>query len=275
MKRIFLFWIAGVLLATSGVSAETLQAELYKKDGGAWYVFLVKNGGEELTIRLNKSKVNRTILVDEVERLNIQHPEYDEAQVQQKFDEADYAAVITVLEPVAASSADYMGIPNNLQNAFGLLMNAYYWNGDHAKANTAALKLGLTQDPVLKLSAMNIQALTAMHAGNLAEAETVLSEISDPAAKLYLQACLQQANQQPEAAIQTAVELIANHPNDMRWMPVTELLCANLYLDMGRTNSAIATARQTEKFYAGTSIGKEAQTLRETLEKSEKIKSLK
>ena len=73
MKRIFLFWIAGVLLASSGFSAENPKAELYKKDGGAWRVFLIKNGGKELTIRLDKSKVNRTIPVDEVERLNIQH----------------------------------------------------------------------------------------------------------------------------------------------------------------------------------------------------------
>ncbi len=269
MKRIFLFLIAGVLWTSSGFSAENLNAELYKKDGGAWRVFLIKNGGEELTIRLAKSKVNRTIPIDEVERLNIEHPEYDETLVQQHFDEADYAAVITALEPVAAPVADYMGVPNNLQDAFGLLMNAYFWNGDREKARAAALKLKITQDQTLKLSALTLLALTSLTDGNLADAEAILAEMSDPAAKLYLQARLQQAKQQPEAAIQTAVQLIANHPNDMLWMPLTELLCANLYLDMGRTNSAIATARQTEKFYAGTSIGKEAQTLRETLEKSE------
>ncbi len=269
MKRVFLFWIAGVLLATSGASAEDLQAELYKKDGNAWHVFLIKNDGKELTVRLNKSKVNRIILVNEVERLNLQHLEYDETIVQQNFNEADYAAVIAALEPVAASSADYMAIPNNLQNAFGLLMNAYSRNGDRKKAYAAAMKLKSTQDSALKLSAKTVLALSSIAAGNLAEAEAVLAEITDPAAKLYLQAALQQANQQPEAAIQTAIQLIANHPNDMLWMPRTELLCANLYLDLGRTNSAIATARQTQKFYAGTNIEKEAQALRETLEKSE------
>jgi len=265
MERMFLFWIVGVLLATSGVSAEDLQAELYKKDGNAWHVFLVKNGGEELTIRLNKSKVNRTLPVNDVERLMIQHSEYDEDLVQQNFNDADYAAVIAALEPVAASSADYMVIPNNLQDAFGLLMNAYSQNGDQEKAYAAALKLKNTQDAALKLSAQTVLALSAIATGNLAEAEAVCSEISDPAAKLYLQAVLQRANHQPKTAIQTAVQLIANHPNDMLWMPRTELLCANLYLDMGRTNSAIATARQTQKFYAGTNIEKEAKALFETL----------
>ena len=144
-------------------------------------------------------------------------------------------------------------------------MNAYYRNGDRAKAYEAALKLKITKDPALKLSALTLQALSSIAAGSLAEAEAVCSEISNPAAKLYLQASLQRARQQPEAAIQTAVELIADHPNDMLWMPLTELLCAELYLDLGMTNSAEATARQTETFYAGTSIGKEAQVLRQNI----------
>jgi len=266
MKRIFLFCIAGVLLATSGFSAENPKAELYKKDGGAWRVFLIKNGGKKLTIRLDKSKANRTIPIDEVERLNVEHPTYDEALVQQHFDEAEYAAVITALEPIAAPVADYMGLPNNLQDAFGLLMNAYYWNGDLAKAQSAALDLSGTPHQALKLSAQKIQILTAIARDQLVEGESVLLDISDPVAKLYLTACMQRARGKAEAAIQTAVELIAKHPNDLGWMPLTELLCAELYLDLGMTNSAAATARQAEKFYAGTSIGKEAQAFRETLE---------
>ncbi len=269
MKRIFLFWIAGVLLASSGFSAESPKAELYKKDGGAWHVFLIKNGGEELTIRLDKSKANRTFKIAEIDRLEIKHSDYDESVAQALFNEANYAAVITELEPVAAPVADYMGIQNNLQDAFGLLMNAYYWNDDLQKARAAALKLKITQHQALKLSALSIQVLTSLAAGDIADAEAVLSEVSNPAAKLYLHACVQRASQHPEAAIQTAVELIANHPNDMLWMPITELLCAELYLNMGMTNSAIAAARQTEKFYVGMNIEKEAQALQETLEKSD------
>jgi len=212
---------------------------------------------------LEKSKANTTVEIDDIDRLGIKHPEYDDAFVQQNFNEANYASVITALEPIAAPSAEYMGIPNNLQDAFALLMNAYYWNGDLVKAREAALFLKDTQDLHLKLAAQKIQALTAIADGDLTDAEDVFAEISEPAAKLYLRACIERAGQKPEAAIQTAVELIAKHPNDMVWMPLTELLCAELYLDIGMTNSAEATARQAENFYAGTNIEKEAQALRQ------------
>lgn len=265
MKRIFLFFIAGLLLASAGFSDEKLSAELYKKDGGAWRVFLIKSGEKIITIRLEKSTVDRDIEVSEIDRLEINHPRYDKASVQQDFDEANYAAVITTLEPVVASSAGYMGIPNNLQEDFAFLMNAYYWNGDLEKARDAALALNATQDESLKLSAQKIQVLTKIATRDIPAAEAVISNITDPAAKLYLQACLQRAQNAPETAIQMAVKLIANYPNDMRWMPITELLCAELYLDLGMTNSAEATARQTEKFYAGTNIGKEAQALRQDI----------
>ena len=68
MKRIFHFLIVGILLTSSGFSAENPRAELYKKDGGAWKVFLIKSGDEKITIRLEKSKTSRPIDVAEIDQ---------------------------------------------------------------------------------------------------------------------------------------------------------------------------------------------------------------
>ncbi len=65
----------------------------------------------------------------------------------------------------------------------------------------------------------------------------------------------------PHEAIQIAIEVIAQFANNMQWLPPSELLVAELYLDMGRTNSAMVTARQSKKMYVGTNIGKEAEAL--------------
>jgi len=60
--------------------------------------------------------------------------------------------------------------------------------------------------------------------------------------------------------------VVAQHKNDMKWLPPSELLGAELYLEMGRTNSAFVTARQTQKIYAGMNFGKEAEAMRSKLE---------
>jgi len=268
MKRLFGTLIGTALLISSGFCAEPPLAVLYKTDGRAWKVFLIKNGREKLTIRLHKSKANTTVEAEEVDRLEMVHPEYNADLVQLHFNQADYSAVIAALEPVVLPVTDYMGFPNNLQEPCDRLMQAYSWNGDAAKAAGLADLLRISPDPERKVSALVIRALSALAQNEPAAAETCRAAIDEPAAELYVRAAMEQAQGEPEKAIQTAVELIATHPNNMNWMPPVELLCAKLYLELGMTNSAIATARQTEKIYAGMNVEKEARALRSTISES-------
>jgi len=268
MKRIFVFLIGLALLVPAGFADGGPLAVVYKKDGRAWRLILMGNDGTYLTGRTEKLSEVKQIALADIDRLDIQNGEYDENSVRRRFNEADYTAVITALEPVLTSSADFMGIRNNLHDAFNLLMQAYHENGDVGKAREASSRLMETSNPELKCSAQVCRVLAALAGGDLKTAEAVQAEISDPAAKLYARACVERARQKPETAIQTAVELIAEHPNDLNWMPRTELLCAELYLEMGMTASAGAAARQTQKLYAGTNTGKEAQALRSILEQS-------
>jgi len=251
----------------SGFASEDVQAVLYKRDGRALRVFLIQSKGDLLTIRLDKSNVNSTIEIARVERLKIKHFPYDETSVQQKFNQAEYAAVIATLEPVAAASAEYMGVQNNLQDVFNLLMKAYYRNGDMEKARGASTHLLKTQALELKTSAQVIRGLSALADDDLETAEAIQDQMKDSAAKLYLKASIARANKQVKEAMQTVVELIASHPNDLDWMPLAEFLCARLYLDMDRPKSAAEVARQMGSLYAGTCIEKEAQILRQTIER--------
>ena len=106
MKRLFGILIGTALLISPGFCEEPPRAALYKIDGRAWKVFLIKNGTEKLTVRLVKSKANTTVDADEVDRLEIEHPEFNEALVDLSFNQADYPAVIAALEPVALPAAD-------------------------------------------------------------------------------------------------------------------------------------------------------------------------
>ena len=105
-----------------------------------------------------------------------------------------------------------------------------------------------------------------MATGDIATAEKIDLELPSETAKLYLKAAILRAKKQPQAAIKVAVDVIADHGNDLDWMPANELLCAKLYLDMGMTNSAVQTARQVEHLYAGTHISADAKKMHELLD---------
>ena len=78
------------------------------------------------------------------------------------------------------------------------------------------------------------------------------------AAKLYLLACVQRVQNEPKKAIQTVTSIIAEHGNDVEWLAPSELLSAQIYLDMAMTNSAVNTARQVMNMYAGTYVSGDA-----------------
>jgi len=266
MKKWLLYLMSVTLWMGSAVFAEPPQALLRKADGRTFKVFLIKNEGEKLTIRLHKSKVNRSIDVATVDRLEIQNSEYDADSVQQSFSEANYSAVIEALESVVLPVSEYMAIPNNVQDACEQLMQAYVWNGDFEKAAMLADQLKTSSNPEQVVSALVVRALAALQRNDPATAEICRAELKDSAAELYVRANIERAQGDSQKAIQTVVDLIATHPNNQAWMPPAELLGAKLYLDLGLMDAAEATARQTQKMYAGTNIEKEAQAFRETLD---------
>jgi len=98
--------------------------------------------------------------------------------------------------------------------------------------------------------------------------QQLLGQLEDPAAKLYLTALVERSENRSKDAMQTVVELIASYPNNMDWMPQTEYLCAELYLDLNMPESAAEVAHQVYVLYPGSEFKLEAKAL------SEKIKQL-
>lgn len=268
MKRI-LSAIAGILLVMPVAQAgEEAPAILGRKDGRELRVFLQKFDPAALIVRLDNAAADSRIGMEDVVWLQFNCPEFDENKVQQQFNNAGYKEVIATLEPCTAPYRGYVSITNNLETMFCLLMNAYLEVGDYAQARDLSTRLMANKNPDVLASAQVGRILAAIGEKDVKTAEGIMEKIQDPAAKLYAQACVARAKNQPKVAIQSAVKLIAEYSNNMDWMPQTELLCAELYNEMGMTNSAVATARQVQKFYAGMNVEKEAQALRSKIERS-------
>jgi len=166
-----------------------------------------------------------------------------------------------------AERAQYMVVENNLRDAFCILMNANRKLGEYGKVRKAANILLEADDPLMVQRGQVNLALVAIADNDLPTADKIRGELASEAAGLYLQACIERAEQRPVDAIKTVSGIIIDHANDVEWLAPSELLCAYLYVDMLgtnsviTTNSALNTARQVKNMYSGTSVAADAEKL--------------
>ncbi len=182
----------------------------------------------------------------------------------------DLAAVINALAPLMLERGQYMSIENNLQDVYVMLMESYRKQGDLSKMRECAGILKESSNPRLALKAVVSLALAELAEDDVAGAEALAAAVDSDVVKLYLQACIQRTQGRPKEAIQSAIRIIADHANDVEWVAPSELLCAQVYLDLAMTNSAATTARQVKNIYAGTGVAADAAKLYEQLQPAEK-----
>lgn len=110
-------------------------------------------------------------------------------------------------------------------------------------------------------------ALGSLRVGQLDAALVQAEDISNPAAKLFVQACVEQARGDFERALETVTLGIVQYPHDPDWTAKSELMSAALYIQMGMPDAAETTVRQMQLLYQGTEIANQAASLRSRIEK--------
>lgn len=100
-----------------------------------------------------------------------------------------------------------------------------------------------------------------------AETQAVQVPEKSPAEKLYIKAVAERKSGDPKQAVQTAAQIVALHADDADWLAKSEMLCAELYWELGLVDAADVTARQIQQLYAGTDVAKQAGALRSKIEK--------
>jgi outer membrane protein assembly factor BamD (BamD/ComL family) len=115
-----------------------------------------------------------------------------------------------------------------------------------------------------------VAAFGAIHEGQFQEAELQMAQIPSPAAKLFVQACIQRVKGDLKGALETTGELIARYPNDPDWIAKGELMIAALYMETGMLDAADVTARQIQKIYEGTDLATRATALRSQIDQLKK-----
>lgn len=265
MKQLVILLSALMVWNAQAESEKPLQARLTRSDDRIRRIILLDCTADELTYRLENGTESWTRPLADVRRLNIRLPEFDLEALRSQYISSDYAGVVATLETAVGRCGLYMPVANNALEAYELLAEALLRNGDFEKARRAGMNLLTAPDAEVRERARAVVALSTLGTGNPGKAAEWRDRLKDPAAELYVSACIQRAQQNSKAAMQTAIELIAAHPNDHEWMPQTEFLCAQLYLDLGMTNSAAVTARQVQSLYPGSECRAEARRLQEEI----------
>lgn len=93
-----------------------------------------------------------------------------------------------------------------------------------------------------------------------------IDDLPDPAAKLFFTARLQRVNGDFKKALQTAAEVVVFHHDRPEWLAKSELLCAELYVELGMLDAADATIRQIQQIYDEVDVVKQADALQLKIE---------
>jgi hypothetical protein len=130
----------------------------------------------------------------------------------------------------------------------------------------AAPARGEKQIPVDPVDA----ALAALDAGNVDEAELKWVEISNPAAKIFVQAGIARARGNLKSALEMLAGGVVLYPHNSDWIAKSELMMVVLYMESGMLDAADVTARQVQVFHEGTDAAKNATALRSDIERLKK-----
>ena len=185
-----------------------------------------------------------------------------EAQLGRESGEEERAELASFLEPYTP----FMGIKNNLYPLFIKQIELELLEGRYAQAaERAEYLLACSAHSDMQLKGQRYALISALKAKNWEEAALHIEAADAPVAERYFRAAQRLYRGEPKKAMQEVIEIIIEHANEVEWMAPTEYLAAEIYLELGMTNSARQTADQVANMYEGSEVAWAASLLEERL----------
>jgi len=275
-RSVLYLMLAGALIGTGVSHAKSFPAELVMGNGQVWKGRIVRRDGD--WIEFNKNNATRSVRVgaSTVKELNFQVA-IDAEKVLKMIRDREFDKAIKAIDDAIAPFSEYRDIPSNLTRYNTLQMELLYRTGNYDAS--LAISSGIAKDgrnPELQEKAKVYQALALVDAGRQKETEALFSEYgweleptSDGIApeKLYIAAKYMVLKKEYNRAMEYAAKVVAFHSQDPDWVQPAELLCAQVYTELGLYDSADEVCREILLFYKGTPEFDEATRLKIKIEK--------
>lgn len=269
-KTVFIFFITWALLAGSAEAANPLAAELIMPGGRSWKGQVVGRDGDWLEFATGSSaqpiRVGAGTVQELIFRVNV-----DAAAIETLNRNMEYQQIITMLESTLKPYEPFRDIPSNLTPFNALLMDLYYKTKDYSKSLEYASRVGADdRDPEAQRKSFVFKGMCLIEMGSLPEAEELFAsqgwtrDLPDdaPAEDLYITAKFLFAQKDYSAAMELVAKVIAFNSQDLEWTRPAELLCAEIYLELGMLDSADEVIREMALMYKNSFEADQAQKLK-------------
>ncbi len=258
MNKVFLAGLlSGIFLMVGIAEAQPITVELKMGAKRSWRGQVISRDGEWIEFKIDNSPKPMRIGVEKVTEL-IFEVEIDTEKISKKLENREYDGVIAMLGRAIKPFAEYDDIPSNLTKYNALLMELYYRTWEYDKSLLISSKIAKdSRNPALQKKSRMYQVLALIDGGKVAEAEAFISEygwdqnLADDTSpeKLYIAAKLLALKKQYSEAMLCVAKVIAFNSQDPDWMQPAEILCAEIYTELGLYDSAEEVCRQIELFY--------------------------
>ena len=274
-KTILNSTIAGVILMGSLVHAAPLPAELVMGKDRSWKGKIIRRDGDWIEFTSGTSTKPIRIGVSTIKELNFE-VKINTDQIAVLVENREFERVIAALTKTLKPFDEYDDIPSNLTPYTAVLMEIYYLTKQYDKSLEISGKIAEDdRNPALQTKARVYRTLAMIDSGKSDEAKALLStygwdkETSGdaPPEELYIKAKLMMLNGEYRKAMEVAAKVIVFHSQDPDWIQPAEMLCAEIYTELGMYDSADEVCRQILVLYENTPEFDQAKQLKVRIEK--------
>ncbi len=283
MKKGVLYFLIVAMGLTGSIQAAPLNVELIMSGGRAWKGQLIKRDGDWVEFSTGVSARPIRLGASTIERINY-NVKINLEQLLQLKEDREFNRLISNLNQMLAPFKSYQDIPSNLTRYRALLMELYFLTEEYDQALAYATQLVSDggDDVALVENAQTFQALSLIESGRSDEAEVLMDQLgwlgelredSNPK-QLYLGAKLMSVKEKYNQAMELIAYVIAFNSQDTEWMQPAELLCAEIYMELGMLDSAEEVIRQISLLYPNTAEYDASLILKEKLVELRAIEAL-
>lgn len=271
------FWIValtGLILADGFAQSTKLRAELVMPNGKARKGLIVGRDGEWVEFMARPNTRPLRLGISTIKEINFT-VELDAEKLWEMKEAREYERVIASLDRTLEPFKTFSDVPSNLTKYNALLMELHYKVGNYEKSLQIAERIAADDRDAEKQEKGRIyQALAMIGAGQSEEATALLAdygwdqEINDDTApeKLFITAKFMVLKEEYSKAMELVSKVIAFHSTDQDWIAPAELLCAQVYADLGMFESAEEVCRHIGVFYADSDVNDKAKEVKARIE---------